>query len=330
MNKRYFSLVIFALFISHLALAQQAEFPIITNAGKVTIVYDHTAPTLDSILAGLLAEDIERVTSFKPPVITDITKANGNVMVIGSIQLPLIKNILGTQSGFSKNLTGRWECYGITVVDKPMPAISKALVIAGSDARGTAYGVFSVSEKIGVSPWYWWADVPARKQASLVITQNDYISAPPAVKYRGIFINDEDWGLQPWAAKTFEPETGNIGPKTYAKVFELLLRLKANLIWPAMHPGTKAFFHYPDNVKTAEDYQITIGSSHAEPMLRNNVGEWDEKNMGHFNYFTNKERIYKYWEDRVKQSHGINAIYSLGMRGIHDGQMEGFNISTGM
>jgi hypothetical protein len=321
--KNYQYLFIFALLIPNYASAQKNIFPIVTKAHKVTIVYDKKGPALDSILANLLAEDIERVTSFKPKVITDIAKVKGNIIVIGSAQLPLLKKMVSTQPGFYKKLTGKWESYGMAIVDKPMPAISKALVIAGSDARGTAYGVFTLSEKIGVSPWYWWADVPAKKQTELIITQNNYFSSVPAVKYRGIFINDEDWGLQPWAAKTFEPETGDIGPKTYAKVFELLLRLKANLIWPAMHPSTKAFFHYEENIKTAEDYQIIIGSSHAEPMLRNNVGEWNEKTMGHFNYFTNKERIYKYWEDRVKQSRGIGAIYTLGMRGVHDGQMEG-------
>ncbi|MEO6719134.1 MAG: glycosyl hydrolase 115 family protein [Ferruginibacter sp.] len=289
----------------------------------MSIVYDSSAAELDSIAANLLADDIERVTSFRPIVVTSLAKAKGNIIVIGSIQSALIKKLVGTQSTFVKKLDGKWESFGLTVVDKPLATIVKALVIAGSDARGTAYGVFTLSEKIGVSPWYWWADVPAKKQSELVITQDEFISSPPAVKYRGIFINDEDWGLQPWAAKTFEPETGDIGPKTYAKVFELLLRLRANMIWPAMHPSTKAFFHYPGNVKTAEDYQIMIGSSHAEPMLRNNVGEWDVKTMGRFNYFTNKETIYKYWEDRIKESRGINAIYTLGMRGVHDGQMEG-------
>ncbi|MEP6648143.1 MAG: glycosyl hydrolase 115 family protein, partial [Saprospiraceae bacterium] len=298
-------------------------FPIVTKTSIVSIVYDNKAKQLDSIAANLLAEDIERVTSFKPQVMTDFAKAKGNVIVIGSIQSPLIKKLVGAQSDFYKKLNSKWECFGLTVVEKPLAAIPKALVIGGSDARGTAYGVFTLSEKIGVSPWYWWADVPVKQQKELVIHQHEYISSPPSVKYRGIFINDEDWGLQPWAAKTFEPETADIGPKTYAKVFELLLRLKANMIWPAMHPSTKAFFHYPGNPKTAEDYQIIIGSSHAEPMLRNNVGEWDEKTMGHFNYFTNKETIYKYWEDRIKESRGINAIYTLGMRGVHDGQMEG-------
>jgi hypothetical protein len=316
-------LLIFTLLIPYCAVAQESAFPIVTKTGKVTIVYDNKAPRLDSISAHLLAEDIERVTSYKPTVLTDIAKAKGNVIIVGAVKSPLIQKVLARQSAFSQKLHDKWECYGLTIVEKPLAAISKALVLAGSDARGTAYGVFTLSEKIGVSPWYWWADVPAKQQKELTITQEPYISSSPAVKYRGIFINDEDWGLQPWAAKTFEPETGDIGPKTYAKVFELLLRLKANMIWPAMHPSTKAFFHYPGNPKVAEDYQIVIGSSHAEPMLRNNVGEWDEKTMGHFNYFTNKERIYKYWEDRVKESKGINAIYTLGMRGVHDGQMEG-------
>lgn len=319
----HWKLLIFTVLISPCAVAQKAIFPIVTKTVKVAIVYDNQAPKLDSISAHLLAADIERVTSFRPAVLTDITKAKGHVIVIGAVHSPIIKKLVGRQSAFFKKLSGQWERFGFTIVHKPAAGISKALVITGSDTRGTAYGVFTLSEKIGVSPWYWWADVQVKQQKELTISQENYISASPAVKYRGIFINDEDWGLQPWAAKTFEPETGDIGPKTYAKVFELLLRLKANLIWPAMHPSTKAFFHYPSNVTTAEDYQIIIGSSHAEPMLRNNVGEWDVKTMGHFNYFTNKEKIYTYWEDRVIQSRGLNAIYTLGMRGVHDGQMEG-------
>ncbi len=130
-------------------------------------------------------------------------------------------------------------------------------------------------------------------------------------------MNDEDWGLQPWAAKTFEPDTKDIGPKTYSKIFELLLRLKANTIWPAMHSSTKAFFYYPTNAKVADMYNIVLGTSHAEPMLRNNVDEWDEKKWGRFNYKTNKENVYKYWENRVKEAKGIDGFYTIGMRGVH-------------
>jgi hypothetical protein len=322
MHFKNYYLPVALLLIASFSFAQKT-FPIVTSNAKVSIVYDNKSIKLDSIAANLLAEDIERVTSFRPEVMTDITKAKGNVIVIGNIKSTLVQKFISTQSPVHKNLLNKWECFAFKIVEKPFGNISKAFVIAGSDARGTVYGVFTLSEKMGVSPWYWWADVPVKQQKQLIITQHDFISSPPSVKFRGIFINDEDWGLQPWAAKTFEPETRDIGPKTYAKVFELLLRLKANMIWPAMHPSTKAFFYYPGNITTAEDYQITIGSSHAEPMLRNNVGEWKVPTMGRFNYFTNKERIYQYWEDRIKESRGINAIYTLGMRGVHDGQMEG-------
>lgn len=149
------------------------------------------------------------------------------------------------------------------------------------------------------------------------------ITDSPSVQYRGIFLNDEDWALQPWAAKTFEPETGDIGPKTYEKIFQLLLRLKANTIWPAMHPSTKAFFTIEGNRAMAEKYQIAIGTSHAEPMLRNNVDEWDHKIYGDFNYFTNKEKVKEYWQERISETKNGNNVISMGMRGIHDSGMQG-------
>jgi hypothetical protein len=295
-------------------------FDIVTPQNKVSVYYD-TESRLDSIAAHLLASDIELVSGYRPSVSANLSRASGNVIVVGSINSEIISEFRHKLN--LESLRGKWECYGYRLLKAPAKNIKNALFISGSDFRGTAYGVFDLSARLGVSPWNWWADVAPEKRNFISINIKDYTSEPPAVKYRGIFINDEDWGLQPWAAKTFEPGTGDIGPKTYAKVFELLLRLKANLIWPAMHPSTKAFFHYPGNAKTAEDYQIIIGSSHAEPMLRNNVGEWDKRTMGNFNYFTNKDRIYKYWEDRVRESRGINAIYTVGMRGVHDGQMEG-------
>ncbi|MBO9203195.1 MULTISPECIES: glycosyl hydrolase 115 family protein [Niastella] len=308
------------LLLPGIAQAQQFSF---TDKDKgLQIVYSLAGPKLDSIAAHLLANDVKLVTGNLPPVITDLANAKGNVIVIGNISSPLIQRFVGSHTVLD-DLHGKWECYGKMVIDHPGGNISKVLVVAGSDTRGTAFGVFSLSELLGVSPWYWWADVPVTQKKKVALELSPEISRPPTVKYRGIFINDEDWGLQPWAAKTFEPETGDIGPKTYAKVFELLLRLKANLIWPAMHPSTKAFFSYPGNKTVAEDYGIVIGSSHAEPMLRNNVGEWDEKTMGPFNYLTNKEKVYQYWESRVKESTNIDAIYTMGMRGVHDSGMEG-------
>ncbi|MDT3401923.1 glycosyl hydrolase 115 family protein [Mucilaginibacter terrae] len=295
-------------------------FELVTPKSKVSIVYAANDHKLDSIAAGLLAADIQRVSGYLPKIYTSITEAKGNVIIIGTVNSQLIKALNGS---YDAGLKDTWERYSLRVLTNPAKNITNALIIAGSDLRGTAYGVFSISEKIGVTPWYWWADATPVIKKQLTVDIADYSSSTPSVKYRGIFINDEDWGLQPWAAKTFEPETGDIGPKTYAKVFELLLRLKTNLIWPAMHPSTKAFYSYPGNKQMAADYQIVVGSSHAEPMLRNNVGEWNEKTMGHFNYVTNKDTVYKYWEERVKESSNNNGMYTIGMRGVHDSGMEG-------
>jgi hypothetical protein len=156
----------------------------------------------------------------------------------------------------------------------------------------------------------------------LFIRAGARVMGPPSVKYRGIFINDEDWGLQPWAAKTFDPELGDIGPKTYRKVFELMLRLKANTVWPAMHEVTKAFNLYPENKQIADDYAIVMGSSHAEPMLRNNVTEWTAP-ANDFNYVANRDGVRAYWESRVVENGRFENIYTLGMRGIHDSGMVG-------
>ena len=186
------------------------------------------------------------------------------------------------------------------MVSNPLPNVERALVILGSDRRGTAFGIFTLSEEIGVSPWYWWADVPTPHQDALVIGPQSLQAGPPSVKYRGIFLNDEDWGLQPWAAKTFEPETGDIGPKTYAKVCELLLRLKGNYLWPAMHEVTKAFNAIPQNKVVADEYGIVMGSSHAEQMLFNNASEWNLP-ASDWNYTTNAAGIRAVWEKRVRE-----------------------------
>ena len=216
-----------------------------------------------------------------------------------------------------------WEQYIINLIDTPFPHVKKALVITGSDRRGTAYGLFSLSEAIGVSPWYWWADVPVKKQKNLYLSVNSFVSPKPSVKYRGIFINDEDWGLKPWASHNFEPETGDIGPKTYAKICELLLRLKANYLCPAMHSCTKAFNYYPDNKLVADSFAIVMGSVHCEPLLFNNASEWDRKTMGEWNYVTNKEGINKVLRQRVHENGKYENVYTLAMRGIHDAVMAG-------
>jgi hypothetical protein len=309
--------------LSIVAKRQSSAFPLVAGKKASTIFVDAADAQVVKIAAHAFRSDVALVTG-TTPALDSTARSTALGVIVGTIgKNRLIDQLVKTKKLDVSGIKDQWESFGITVIDAPFGKGSQALVIAGSDPRGTAFGVFELSKMMGVSPFYWWADVVPEHKEEVFVTTGSITSRPPSVKFRGIFINDEDWGLQPWAAKTFEPETGDIGPKTYAKVFELLLRLKANLIWPAMHPSTKAFFHYPGNAKVAADYAIVIGSSHAEPMLRNNVGEWDEKTMGHFNYLTNKETVYKYWEDRVKESSGISAMYTIGMRGVHDSGIEG-------
>ena len=219
-------------------------------------------------------------------------------------------------------LRGAWESFVITAVDRPAPGVASALIIVGSDRRGTAYGAYELSQAIGVSPWHWWADAAPEHHATIHVPAGLNRFGPPSVKYRGVFLNDEDWGLAPWAANTFEPEGGTIGPKTYARLFELMLRLKANLVWPAMHKVTRPFNADPANARLADRYAIVMGSSHAEPMLRNNVGEWKGK-AEDFNYLANPTGVAKYWNDRVRANAGYESIWTLGMRGIHDSGIVG-------
>jgi hypothetical protein len=230
--------------------------------------------------------------------------------------------LIGARRIDVSKLRGSWESYVITTLQAPQPGVDSALLIIGSDRRGTAYGAYELSQAIGVSPWYWWADVKPLRRSNLYVAAGTRRFGPPSVQYRGIFINDEDWGLHPWAARTFDPALGDIGPRTYAKVFELLLRLKANTLWPAMHEVTKAFNLYPENRVLADRYGIVMGSSHAEPMLRNNVTEWRHAPEA-FNYATNRDGVLAYWRERVEESGGFENIYTLGMRGIHDSGIVG-------
>lgn len=294
-----------------------AAFTLFNSAAVASVCIDSNDAKVVSIAANAFANDVQLISGKKLPVF-HTTPATGFSIIAGTIgQSKLIDDLIATKQLDVNLIKNKWESFIIKVV-------GKKILLAGSDPRGTAYGIFQLSRQIGVSPWVWWADAIPQKRKQLFIT-GSYISTEPSVKYRGIFLNDEDWGLQPWAAKTFEPETGDIGPKTYAMIFELLLRLRANLIWPAMHPSTKAFFHYPGNAQMATDYAMVVGSSHAEPMLRNNVDEWNEKTMGEFNYVTNHDAINNYWEERVKQSKDFNAFYTLGIRGVHDSKMLGAN-----
>lgn len=299
-------------------------FSLAANGKTAPIHYSASDATVVRIAAQALRDDIGRVTGLLPTVSTGAPAGNSEPILVGTLgQSSLIDALVAAGKIDVSAVHGQWESYLAAVVDDPLPGIKRALVIAGSDRRGTAFGIFGLSEAIGVSPWYWWGDVPTRRKSALHVGSGIHIQPSPRVKYRGIFLNDEDWGLQPWAAKTFETELGNIGPKTYAAVFELMLRLHANVIWPAMHEfpvETTPFYLNQHNKVVADDYAIVISTSHHEPMLRNSH-EYNEQTLGPYNYWTNRTAIYDFWAQRVAETARYENIYTMGLRGRTDAGM---------
>ncbi len=259
----------------------------------------------------LFIRDYQSVFSASAAV--DVRQGN---IIVGTVgKSPLLKVVSADVSA----LAGKKQAFLLQVLP------DGKLLVAGSDSHGTAYGIMELSRLIGVSPWEWWADVTPEKKISFVLPAEYQTLQSPSVEYRGIFINDEDWGLMPWSSQTYEPSDikGHIGPKTNARIFELLLRLRANTYWPAMHECTLPFFLTEGNRKVAEEYGIFIGSSHCEPMVCSAAGEWRRRGQGDYDYVNNSASVYKFWEDRVKEVAQQGNIYTLGMRGVHDGQMQG-------
>ena len=282
----------------------------------VTLYRQSTTDAVVTTAMGLFCEDMMQVTGLMPKETTEkkakillfqLDKASGK-------QRRRLKNI-----GFDlQSLRQGNDAFAIK-------ANEGKVIIVGNNGRGTAYGLLELSRMAGVSPWVWWGDVEPERKTSLFIDEDFYTMQSASVEYRGIFLNDEDWSLRQWSCKNYEPgPKGQIGKNTHRRIFELLLRLRANAIWPAMHPGTTPFFLIPDAKAVADSCGIVIGTSHCEPMLRNNVGEWDEKQRGRFNYMTNRQGVQDYWKERLEEvSRSQNNMFTIGMRGIHDGNMEG-------
>ena len=265
-------------------------------------------------IAHVLSADIERVTGVRPQVTNRQAAGLPSVVLATADRAADFDDSL---QPLSQLLLGGWERYAIRTK-------GSRLYIVGSDARGLAYGVLHISERIGVNPWHWWADVPVTRQTKLDYREN-FTSKEPSVRYRGFFINDEDWGLKPWAAKNFERELDDIGPKTYDKVCELILRLKGNMLAPAMHSCTGAFYSHPESQRVAAEWGIMITTSHCEPMLFNNAAptEWNRQRDGEWNYLTNKETILQKFDNRLRETAQYDNIYTTGMRGLHDEAMKG-------
>lgn len=291
---------------------------------KAAILYDADDWEVAKKAACLLAADIERVTG-NSIVAQTTALQNGEAVIVGTIGYSRWIDRLVEEGKLDiSTIQGGWERFIVRTIEHPFDGVKRAIVVAGSDRRGTAYGVFSISEAIGVSPWYWWADVPVVHR-DVVFVEANYVSDTPSIKYRGIFINDEDWGMKPWASKNFEKELNDIGPKTYAKVCELILRLKGNMLAPAMHTCTGAFYSHPDSKKVADEYGILITTSHCEPLLFNNAStwEWNKGRDGEWNYKTNRKTILKKLDNRVKEAAPYENVYTLAMRGLHDEGMRG-------
>lgn len=281
--------------------------------GKHRIIFDEEEQEVVSTAISLFTTDLTKVAGEK---LSD----TGTEIVIGTIgESSAIDQLIKKGKISVKDIAKKWEAFKIICLN------DKQLVVVGSTPRGTAYGVLELSRMMGVSPWEWWADVTPKPQTSIQLKKGVITTQNPSVEFRGIFLNDEDWGLIPWSCKTFEPSSipDHIGPKTYSKIFELLLRLRANTIWPAMHERTTPFYTVEGNKEAAQKYGIVVGTSHCEPMMRNNAGEWYKAKLGRYNFKTNRENIINYWTERLKEVAGTETFMTVGMRGVHDGRMEG-------
>lgn len=309
----------------HLDQPASAEgFPLVRDGHAAAIYLDpHEQHTLGAVVEAF-ASDVQKVTGIKPQILDSLqAPLPPTVVLVGTVGRSRLLGHLCDQHLLSTNaIEHKWESAITTVVPHPMPGVQQALVIAGSDRRGAAFALFTLSRQMGVSPWAWWADVPIAHHHTVDVRAHDEIQPQPSVRYRGIFLNDEDWGLRPWAAKKMDPTLGNIGPHAYARIFELLLRLHANSLWPAMHPGTLPFNAVPENARLADRWGIVMGSSHSEALLRDNVGEWNEKTDGPWNYQTNRAAIDAYWNKRLEENGKYENFYTVGMRGVHDSGLE--------
>jgi hypothetical protein len=313
-NNRSFLISIFLLIgcLSQFIIAQNKTFDF-RNGSELKVQIDKNEPEVVHTALEMFYNDYQQVFQGKV-----ITGTDGNVL-IGTLGLNSAAEKKVNSADIQELKTKR-EGFLVTVQ-------KGKLIVLGSDKRGTAYGILEISRLIGVSPWQWWADSPVAVLQKLSLNNGFRTLESPSVKQRGIFINDEDWGMNPWSYKNYEPSDikGQIGPKTHARIFELLLRLRANTFWPAMHTCSRAFYLTPGNKQMADKYGIYIGTSHCEPMLRNTNAEWNHNMSGEYDYVHNRDSVLNFWEKRTTELTGSDNIYTLGIRGVHDGKMLGAN-----
>jgi hypothetical protein len=317
------------------ALSPPDPFDVVT-AGVPVDIYVDAADSASVVRAvGDLRDDVLRVSGVAPAVENRVSELSPTAILVGTLgQSPVIDRLAASGQLDTAGVAGKWESFAIQAVAHPVPGVSRALVIAGSDRRGTIYGIYELSERIGVSPWYWWADVAPTPATTIRVGGASSKQGEPSVKYRGIFINDEE-NFSAWAGLKMDAGK-KPGPKTYEKVFELLLRLRANFLWPAMHEFSDEFNKYPENARNADRYGIVMGASHAEMLLRNNVKEWAPWAASRaaggavpaYDYSVNPQILHDYWDHRVQQNGKYENGYSIGIRGEHDSGLNAVHAPT--
>ncbi len=317
-------LLAFLVFLSSIPLSAQdiiirenkepGFFPVVSVASPTAIYVDEKDHWLMHKAAEWLQQDLEMITGRKANIISTLPSSADFIIMIGSLDSSsTIKQLTAEKKIQTGGLTGQWEKFQFQTVINPVKNIKNALIIAGSDKRGTAYGVLELSKQMGVSPWYWWADVPAKKKKEIYFKNGLYVFGSPSVKYRGIFINDEAPAFSGWTKEKF----GGVNHGVYEKVFELMLRLKANYLWPAMW-GNAFNDDDPLNPILAQKYGIVMGTTHHEPMLRAQQ-EWKRYGKGPWNYDSNEVILKAFWKKGIENMDSRESIVSIGMRG--DGDM---------
>lgn len=265
-----------------------------------------------------LRTDIRRVTGLEPRLSHADGALNGHAIIVGTLGRSALVDRLASDGKLEVSaIRGKWESFLIQVVPHPLPGVASAVVIVGSDKRGTIYGLYDLSEQIGVSPWHYWADVPVKHQDSLFVKPGRFGSGPPAVKYRGIFLNDEYPALGGWANEKF----GGFNHRFYTNVFELILRLKGNFLWPAMWNNSFATDD-PLTPQLADEYGVVISTSHHEPMMRA-WKEWERagNRKGSWDYAKNAENLRAFWAEGLRRTKDYEKVITLAMRGDGDEPM---------
>ncbi len=292
------------------------QFALIVSGKSVPILVDSSDYWGARRAVSNLSNDIEQVSGNIPALIFNSIPKNQQILVIGTAGKSfLIDKLIKSGKINSADIAGKREKFIIQTVSDPFTGVEEALVIAGSDMRGTIYGIYELSEQIGVSPWYYWADVPIKKHKDIYIIRGKYTAGEPAVRYRGIFLNDEAPSLSGWSGATF----GGFNHKFYEKVFELILRLRGNFLWPAMW-GSSFYDDDPENGKLANEMGVIMGTSHHEPMGRAHA-EWKKYGSGKWDYNKNEAVLKDFWQKGFERQKDYETVVTIGMRGDGDEPM---------